>query len=111
MPQELLEDPHRYRSDLATICKALESHWSIAKEDLEAVARKAVELSKHEDPRVALRAIQAVVAIQGQVQKDNHLRINLEAGQSQQPSSNVLNQVNIANIDSSLIYELIDRMG
>lgn len=112
MPTDsLFQSEFRYVEDLSMIGRALRGRWEISDEDLAKVAKKAVELTQHDDTRVAIKACQVVTQMVAQIQKDDHKRVDVMTAESRKalPTTNNFTQIAVGDLGS--IYELLDRMS
>ena len=69
----LLSDPHRIKSDLPLIRRAIRNHWPITLEMQARLVERTMELVDSEDDRIAVGAVRVGVAI-----VDANIRVDLE---------------------------------
>lgn len=110
MSDSLFQSEFKLHKDLSLLSRALKNRWNIDPDKLRGVAEKAVELTKHPDERIALKACQVVAAMAAQEQKDDHKYLDLVSAsqRSQTPTVTSYTQIQVGDLDG--VYKLLDRM-
>jgi hypothetical protein len=110
MSDSLFQSEFKISQDLDLVSRAIRNRWNLDPEKLATVAQKAVELTKHPDEKIAIKACQVVAAMAAQSQKDDHKYLDLVSAASRQqtPSVTSFTQIQVGDLDS--VYRLLDRM-
>lgn len=111
MSDSLFQSEFKIHKDLGLLSRALKNRWNIDPEKLKGVAEVAVQLTKHPDERIAIKACQVVAAMAAQEQKDDHKYLDLVSAsqRNQTPTVTSYTQIQVGDLDS--VYKLLDRMG
>ena len=111
MSDSLFQSEFKIHKDLGLLSRALKNRWNIDPEKLKGVAEVAVQLTKHPDERIAIKACQVVAAMAAQEQKDDHKYLDMVSAsqRSERPSVTSYTQIQVGDLES--VYKLLEVMG